>query len=291
MMFAMPDRLLNRNSFPMRLWKKARIYGTWDPDDIDFNLDRQAWATMPVDAREGLRQVCALFLAGERAVTLHVLPLLHLVASEKRLEEELYLSSFLSDEAKHVDLFCRFFEEVVGDLGDVSHSCSHSYQRILDQELEAALTRLYIDASPEAQVRASVTYNMVIEGVMAETGQYLLRRMLTSRNILPGMQQGIQFLHRDESRHIAFGLYFLSRLVIEHGNRAYKAFLGRMSELKPLVEESTQQFIRFSGCEDVFGISVDELMRFSQQQFANRVQRIVKARTQTLQDLDRDEVL
>jgi ribonucleoside-diphosphate reductase beta chain len=286
----MRDRVLDRKSFPMRLWRKARAHGSWDPGDIDFSLDRLAWAALPLEAQTGLRHLCALFLAGERAVTLNLLPFLHLVASEARLEEELYLTSFLSDEAKHVDLFCLFFEDLIGEAGELPSSGHQGYQRILDEELKSALTRLYTDASPEAQIRASVTYNIAVEGIMADTGQYLLRRMLAARGVFPGMQQGLEFLHRDESRHIAYGLYFLSRLIVEHGNRAYKTFLDRMSELKVIIEEATHELIECSGHESVFGVSADELMRFSQRQFANRMQRILRARTQTLPELEREDI-
>jgi ribonucleoside-diphosphate reductase beta chain len=273
----------------MRLWAKASTY-RWDPTNIDFEADRRSWETIPSDARERLRQVCTLFLAGEKAVATHLLPMMHLLASEERLEEVLFLTSFLADEAKHVDFFCRFFEEVAGDPAELSGLQCESYQRILDQELKTASMRLYYDTSPEAQVNAAVTCNLVVEGVMAESGLYLLRRMLNCVSTLPAMSHGVQMVQRDESRHIAFGVYFLSRLVVQYRNRAYKCFLHRMGALKPMVEQSTQQLMRLVGGTKVFDIGITELTRFSQQQFHNRAQKIIRARTQTLLALQQDEI-
>jgi ribonucleoside-diphosphate reductase beta chain len=275
---------LDRSSLPMRLWKKAKVYA-WNPDDIDFSRDREDWLAMEPGARESFLQLCALFHAGEEAVTADLLPLMRVIAAEGRMEEEIYLTSFLWEEAKHVDVFDRFFAEVTADRGDLSRYWHPSYRRIFTQELPEALHRLDSDPSPEAQVRAAVTYNLVVEGMMAETGYFLFDRMLGEGGVMPGMREVIRLLRRDESRHVAFGVYLISRLVVEHGDRAYRAFLGRMSELKPLVEDSARQYVAFLEGPHAAGIGLEELMRFSMERSANRINRIVRARTQTLWEL------
>lgn len=278
---------LDRESFPMRLWRKAKVHGVWNPDDIDFRADREAWLGLSQTKKNCVLQLCALFHAGEKAVTLDLIPLIQLVAGEGRMDEEIYLTSFLFEEAKHVDLFSRFLDEVCGGAGDLSRYYHQNSQRILGEELHGALSRLHTDVSVEAQVRASVTYNMVVEGIMADTGYHLFHRLLTEAIHLPGMQKAVVHLQRDEARHIAFGMYFLSRLIVEHGNRAYKAFLDRMVELKPVVEGSTRDFMRCFELEPALGIRTEELMRFSAQRFSTRVQAIMRARTQTLEELYR----
>lgn len=275
---------LDRASFPMRLWKKAKIFGVWNPEAIDFTTDRADWLAMDPARRERVLQLSALFHAGEEAVTQDLLPLLRVVAAEGRMEEEMYLTSFLWEEAKHVDVFDRFFAEVTRERGDLSRYWHPSYRRILTEELPAALHRLDADPSPEAQVGAAVTYNMVVEGMMAETGYFLFDRMLGHDRVMPGMREAIGLLRRDESRHVAFGVYFISRLIVEHGDRAYRAFLRRMTELKPLVEDSTRQYVTFLDGAGI-GVGIDDLLRYSRDQSANRIQRIVRARTQTLQEL------
>lgn len=270
---------LDRRSLPMRLWRNA-TRTVWVPEQIDFRRDRQEWLGLADHRQERVRRLCSLFHIGERAVTMHLLPLLQVVASEGRLEEEMYLTSFLWEEAKHVDLFDRFFAEVARDHGDPRRYSYERYQRIVEQELEAALTRLHDDRSPEAQVRAAATYNIVVEGIMAETGYHVFRRMLVGYRTLPGMQRAIGLIAKDESRHVAFGVYFLSRLIVEHGDRAYKAFLRRMMELKPLVEASTEEFVGLIEGDDAVRISRDELFRYSQRRFTRRVQRIVRARSE-----------
>lgn len=67
--------------------------------------------------------------------------------------------------------------------------------------------------APGAQVVASTTYNMVVEGTLAETGYHALYEVLDGRGILPALREGVGLLQRDESRHIAYGVYLLTRLI------------------------------------------------------------------------------
>lgn len=269
----------------MRLWSKAKIHGVWNPADIDFSRDHADWQTLDGERRARVLQLCSLFHAGEEAVTADLLPLIRVMAAEGRMEEEMYLASFLWEEAKHVDVFDRFFEEIGEEPGGLARFGHPAYRRIVEEELPSALRALETDPSPEAQVRASVTYNLVVEGMLAETGYFLFERMLGHDRILPGMQQAVGLLRRDESRHVAYGIYLVSRLIAEHGDSAYRAFLSRMSELKPLVDASTRQYMDFFGGTHAFGIEMDEMVRYAEGQFASRLQRIVRARGQTLQEL------
>ena len=96
----------------MRLFEKAKRLGVWNPSDFDFSRDRDDWEAMDGDRREALLQLTAAFLGGEEAVTLDLLPLVLAIAREGRLEEEMFLTTFLFEEAKHMDFFSRWIREV-----------------------------------------------------------------------------------------------------------------------------------------------------------------------------------
>ncbi|MEO7022055.1 MAG: R2-like ligand-binding oxidase [Ktedonobacteraceae bacterium] len=285
---------------PMRLWQKAKKLGIWNPSDIDFTQDKLDWQGLQANEQEYLVRLCSQFLAGEESVTLDLLPLIMTIAEEGRIEEEIYLTSFLWEEAKHVEGFRRFLDEVAQEHGDLTRFGNAAYNKIFYEELPNAMNRLRTDTSVEAQVRASTTYNMIIEGVMAETGYYAFYQVLTRNNLMPGMQQFVANLKRDESRHIAFAIYFLSRLVAEHGDTAWNALEARMHELLPLVIESnnldTQTYLDTHTDGIPFGLDVNEFNEYSTKQFQKRFERIQKARNQSLEEINSianslDEVL
>jgi len=204
---------LRRGLPPLRLFEKAKRFGAWNPSDIDLRQDRRDWQGLDAQEQDILLRLTALFQAGEEAVTLDLLPLIMVIAREGRVEEEMFLTSFLWEEAKHVDFFSRFFAEVACVPADLGHYHSPNYRALVYEALPATLHRLLVDPSPAAQVRASVLYNMIVEGVLAETGYHGYFTILQRKGLMPGQVQGIQLLKQDESRHIAYGLYLVSRIV------------------------------------------------------------------------------
>lgn len=276
-----PHGGLDHDLFPMRLWHKAKKVGTWDPRDVDFTADRSDWAGLSELERTVLLHLTSLFQAGEESVTLDLLPLILAIASEGRLEEEMYLTSFLWEEAKHVEAFRRFLDEVVETSEDLSPFETPSYRTIFHDELPRALARLRDDPSPVAQAKASVTYNMIVEGVLAETGYHAYGQILEENGLMPGMQRVVGYLRADESRHLAYGVYLLCRLVAEHGEPVWRAIEERMGALlMPALGVVDEVFERYP--EPPFGLERSVFADFAAAQFQRRLQRIELARDKGL---------
>ncbi|MDH3255128.1 MAG: R2-like ligand-binding oxidase, partial [Acidobacteriota bacterium] len=174
---------LDRDLLPMRLWERAKRFGIWNPSDIDFSPDRNDWWKLDELEREVILHLSAMFQAGEESVTLDLLPLIEVVAREGWLEEELYLTSFLWEEAKHVDVFRRFLDEVADAREDLSRFHGPHYRSLFYESLPEALGALKQDDSPQAMARASVTYNLVVEGVLAETGYHAYHEILEQHDL------------------------------------------------------------------------------------------------------------
>lgn len=275
---------LRREIFPMRLWRKSKRHGVWNPDDIDLSRDREDWARLADDEKDLLVRLTSLFVAGEESVTLDLLPLIQVIAREGRIEEEMFLSAFLFEEAKHVDFFRRFLDEVAEETGDLSRYHSPAYRKIFYEELPRSMNALLADPSPAAQARASVTYNMIVEGVMAETGYHGYFQALERKGVLPGLRQGLRRVQRDESRHLAYGVFLISRLVAEHG--VWPVVEQRMNEL---VEAAVSIVLETFGAYEVvpFGLEPADFVEFATTQFSRRSDRIELARTQTLEEIYR----
>ena len=103
---------LRHDSVPMRLYHEAKQQGVWDPRLLDVGQDVKDFAGLTVVERDTLVRLCAMFLAAEEGMTRDLLPLLATVVREGRLEEELFLTTFLADEAKHIEFFRRVLEDV-----------------------------------------------------------------------------------------------------------------------------------------------------------------------------------
>ena len=283
--FVTTTRGLNRDLPPMRLYEKAKKLGIWNPSEIDLTQDKADWGKLTDEEKDLILRLTAMFVSGEEAVTLDLLPLIMVVAKEGRLEEEMFLTTFLFEEAKHTDFFRRILDEVTGGQTDLSHYHTDNYRYIFYDALPETLSALEADASPLAQIRASVTYNMVVEGVLAETGYHAFFTMLERNDLMPGLRKGIALLKQDESRHIAYGIYLLSRLVAEHPD-LWESLETYMNTLLPsAVGVIGDTFAAYDVVP--FGLKEEDFIEYAMDQFSKRFERLEKARGASIDEINR----
>ena len=269
----------------MRLFQKAKRLGTWDPQAIDFSKDKPDWDAFDDTERDFLLRTLALFQAGEEGVTSDLLPLIMVVADEGRLEEEIFLTSFLWEEAKHVEFFRRWLDEVAQATGDLDGYLTPSYRHLFLTELPQALGALKTDKSTEAQIRASVTYNMIIEGVLAETGYHGFRQSLEANGKLPGLLEGIRYTARDESRHIRYGVFLLNRL-INASPHGWEIMNQRMNELLGHALAVVSEFWEHYDDEHgPFGQRMTTYIEYASTQFDKRMKVLERDRGKSLADI------
>ncbi len=257
--------------FPLREIQKGRELA-WDPMDFDFTRDREGWPTLTDDERDLiLRQVVA-FLIGERAVTHDLAPLQQALRREKqRMEEEMYLTQQMFEETNHVMFFQNWMDEVLPSATMRFDPGEPNKGNVFDEILPEALQALNTDRSPRAQMRAAVTYHMFVEGTLAELGYKIFYHCLEKRDVLPGLIAGMHLIQRDESRHIAFGTYFIQRLIRDDPGLD-AVFAEEMEKLKPVAREVTLDLLGVYGeGGGPFGLDAEKFLRISDELFHGRM--------------------
>lgn len=277
---------LNWNSLPLKLFAGGNAK-FWDPAEIDFSRDRADWETLTDLERDWATRLCAQFIAGEEAVTQDIQPFMAAMRAEGRLGDEMYLTQFAFEEAKHTQVF-RLWLDAVGMTDDLHGYLAdlHAYRAMFYDELPDSLNALADDPSPAAQVRASVTYNHVIEGMMALTGYYAWQKICVDRGILPGMQELVRRIGDDERRHMAWGTFTCRRHVAADETN-WSVFEERMNELIPLALRNTAEGFALYD-EAPFGLEEDEFMRYASDKGMRRFGTISSARGRPLAEIDID---
>jgi ribonucleoside-diphosphate reductase beta chain len=263
---------LNWDSLPLKLFAGGNAK-FWDPAEIDFSRDRADWESLSELERDWATRLCAEFIAAMRA--------------EGRLGDEMYLTQFAFEEAKHTQVF-RMWLDAVGLTGDLQGYLDDlpAYRRIFYEELPSSLDTLATDPSPAAQVRASATYNHVIEGMMALTGYYAWHRICVDRGILPGMQELVRRIGDDERRHMAWGT-FTCRRHVAADDANWAVFETRMSELIPLALQNTDD--AFALYDEIpFDLTKDEFQQYAADKGMRRLGTIGSARGRPVADIDLD---
>jgi ribonucleoside-diphosphate reductase beta chain len=261
-------------SFPLRLFHKGRSLA-WDPLDFDFASDKEDWTQLSPSEQEVLLRTVIGFLVGERAVAHDLAPLQQALRRERgRMEEEMFLTQQQYEESNHVEFFQNWMNKVLPavpgkDIPFPETTPQARQAQMISHELPAAMQALRDDTSPETQMRAAVTYHMIVEGVLAEFGYQFFYRSLRKRRILPGLVEGIHLIQRDEVRHIAFGNFLIQRLIRENPELE-KVFDDEMEKLKPRARASSMSFFDSYEKEAPFGLEAAEFETLFEQLYEGR---------------------
>jgi ribonucleoside-diphosphate reductase beta chain len=143
-----------------------------------------------------------------------------------------------------VRFFERFYREVgvlesdqlAEMLEQTSEHLNENFGRLFDEMLKRRTDRLSTEPEDtEALVEAVTIYHMVIEGMLALTGQHFIMDYNEGQGTLPGFVEGFQNVARDEHRHVAFGSVFLREKAGE--DERYKQAIQRtLEEVLPVAD-------------------------------------------------------
>jgi ribonucleoside-diphosphate reductase beta chain len=222
-----PSRL-DPDSFANGYFRNA-VYRHWDPyediPDADLDADRERLIDAALSEAEfdELRTSIALFGAGEQEVTADLMPLGLLLED---IDDQLFVSSQIYEEAKHSEFFDRYWRDVVEPVSETLGYELHDptsdrylcedYHELFDRT-EVVMHRLLDADTPENRVLAYSHYHLVLESILAQTGYYIFhnifgeddRSEIAKRDLphLPGLVGGVSRIRSDEGRHVGFGMH------------------------------------------------------------------------------------
>jgi ribonucleoside-diphosphate reductase beta chain len=217
------------------LWERQN----WKAHEIDFTVDKQHWLATPSEGQLDTMWSLSSFYIGEERVAADLAPF---VMAAPTGEVEIFLATQLVDEARHAAFFDRFMAEVMalepddirGRLGEMEKLMQPAWRRVFDDELRGVAKRLV--ARPDDLdlfVEGIVVYHLVIEGVLAMTGQHQILKYLEAHDIYPGFREGFSLVEQDEHRHIAFGVRCLAD-ACEQEPRYRELIVQKITELVPV---------------------------------------------------------
>jgi ribonucleoside-diphosphate reductase beta chain len=247
------------------LWERQQ----WATQDIDFSQDRIDWhERIPADERYQRMYGLSSFFIGEQRVAEELGPMMRAAPTE---EMRVFLCTQIADEARHVRFFNRFYDEVgvleSDNLQDrLTETSAHLHPKfnvLFDEMLKSRVDRLAREPEDlETLVEAITLYHMVIEGMLALTGQHFIIEYNESQGTLPGFVEGFNKIARDEHRHVAFGARFL-REMAEQDDRYADAIQRTIVESGPAADGVLQPPWYVEGETRLFGYTIEETRGFA----------------------------
>jgi ribonucleoside-diphosphate reductase beta chain len=212
----------------------------WQATEVDLTKDAEQWPGIPAVVTKTLADVMANFYNGEESVTRNLGPIL---LAAPRIEHEIFLSTQIVDEARHLVFFERYFKEVIGQDGDAeAHIASFMPQYSRWYKTLFFDDRLGLDGRSDALRRhpddiglyaETITlYHLVLESGLALLGQRFLLDICRGLDVLPGFYEGFMAVTRDESRHVGGGVRIIREL-LENDRSLSERVLNVMYESIP----------------------------------------------------------
>jgi ribonucleoside-diphosphate reductase beta chain len=186
-------------------------------------------------------------------------------------EMRVFLCTQIADEARHVRFFNRFYQEVgileadtlQGRLLETSEHVNPEFHELFDEMLKSRVDGLARRPEDlELLVEAITLYHMVIEGMLALTGQHFILQYNEEVGTLPGFCEGFNNIARDEHRHVAFGARFL-REMAQADSRYGDAITRTMAEVAPIADAVLQPKWYVEGETEILGASMEETRAFA----------------------------
>jgi ribonucleoside-diphosphate reductase beta chain len=255
-----------------RLWERQQ----WSVYELDFSQDRVDWhERIPADERFQRMYGLSSFFIGEQRVEAELGPLMRAMPDE---DMRIFLSTQIADEARHVAFFNRFYEEVgvleadslQGRLEETSAHLNPKFHELFDEMLRSRVDRLATEPEDlEALVEAVTLYHMVIEGMLALTGQHFIVEYNETAGTLPGFVEGFNKVARDEHRHVAFGSRFL-REMAQRDEKYREAIVRTLAESGPVADGVLTPPWYEEGVE-LFGYTIEETREFAMKALERRL--------------------
>jgi ribonucleoside-diphosphate reductase beta chain len=219
-----------------RHWEESQ----WSPWDLDLTVDREQWAA--IEDRSLVSFVLGSLMVAEERITTKFSGLVGADASE---EEVTFLATQQVDEARHMQFYARFQDEVVADPAAISahvvrarEGLSPAFRHIFDEVLVDAHERLVAAPADLAlKVRFVTLYHLILESTLGLTTFNFVTAHLKREALLPGFVEAYSKIHHDETRHIGYGVWFLRETVRDHPETA-DTVRDTLRELLPSVAEA-----------------------------------------------------
>ena len=248
------------------LWERQQ----WQTQELDFTRDREDWNER-IGEEERFQRMYGLsaFFIGEQKVAEELGPIMRAAPTE---DQKIFLCTQIADEARHVRFFERFYREVgvlESDqlsqmLSETSEHLNEDFGRLFDVMLKQRTDRLSVEPEDTvALVEAVTIYHMVIEGMLALTGQHFIMDYNESEGTLPAFVEGFRNVARDEHRHVAFGSVFLREKANE--DERYKQAIQRaLEEVLPVADRVlTPPWAPEGEDWELFGYTLADTRRFA----------------------------
>lgn len=260
--------LLKPVTYPwaMELYDQA-VANTWFPNEVQLGEDLADFERMSDDERHALTHLMSYFNPNEllvnKALAFGVYPYVNAA------ECHLYLAKQMWEEANH----CMSFEYVLETFPIDREAAYESHvtvpsmarkeqfeigfiKRMTEQSLDITTTE-----GKQDFVRNLVAYNVILEGIWFYSG-FMVALSFRQRNLLRNFGSLIEWIVRDESLHLKFGINLILTVLEENPDVATPEFADEIRQMVLDAVEMEEDYNRDLLPNGILGLNSDYINQY-----------------------------
>jgi ribonucleoside-diphosphate reductase beta chain len=245
------------------------VANTWFPNEIQLQQDLSDWKKMSDEERHALTFLMSYFNPNEllvnKALAFGVYPYINAP------EAHLYLAKQMWEEANH----CMAFEYVLEtfpidrDAAYEAHVAVPSMARKEEFEVKfiKRMTEETLDIKTTAGkkdfIRNLVAYNIILEGIWFYSG-FMVALSFRQRNLLRNFAGLIDWIVRDESLHLKFGINLILTVLDENPDLQTPEFA---EEIKKMILDGVEMEVQYNRDllpQGILGLNADYINQYVQ---------------------------
>ncbi len=248
------------------LYQQA-VRNTWFPHEIPLKDDLDDWNAMTKDEKHSVSFIMGFFNPAEliinRSIAFGMYPYL------KRPEMHLYLAKQMWEEANH----CVSFEYVLETFGLDKEKIYKTHQEVVSMKAKEDFISRYMNSMVEdkfdidtiegkkAYLKNLIATNMIFEGIYFYSG-FVSILSFRQRNKLKNFGSMINWVLRDESLHLQFGINLIHSILEENKEMLTEEFA---EEIRDMIIEGVDLEIEYN--KDLFpkgilGLNADYINQY-----------------------------
>ncbi len=196
----------------------------WMPTEINMQRDIEQWRdadALTADERHMLKRNFGFFATAESLAANNILLGTYRLITNPECRQYLLRQAF--EEAVHVHAYQYIVESLGLDEGEIFNMymevpCVHDKDAFCLEYIDTLTNPAFATGTPETDrqlLKSLVAFAMIMEGLFFYVG-FVQVLALGRQNKMPGCSEQVQYILRDESLHLNFGIDVINQIKLEN---------------------------------------------------------------------------
>jgi ribonucleoside-diphosphate reductase beta chain len=207
-------------------WEKylAGCANHWMPNEISMQRDIEQWRNadaLTSEERHMLKRNFGFFATAESLAANNITLGTYRLITNPECRQYLMRQAF--EEAVHVHAYQYIVESLGLDEGEIFNMymeipCVHDKDAFCLEFIDTLTNPAFVTGTPEADkqlLKSLIAFAMIMEGLFFYVG-FVQVLALGRRNKMPGCSEQVQYILRDESLHLNFGIDVINQIKLEN---------------------------------------------------------------------------